>query len=487
MGGLDNSTQKGNGRCDPTTFIRFLLGIIDIVSTSLCFHLESHPFYPMGSNCNPIGITSSQASEEDVKKNTIVYELCMEWFAMKLYDLFHKQFGNGPDIEIEIESFKQCISRSSLECIVTAYHTIAQTHRSTGGEDNKELSLTAPIAVFLQKFMHSNASEVKILHQMPIYGHSERPDWLALPTSDDGCLLLPVVKSTMVSDFKPSDLAKSKIETFAYCSRLVEEKVFRKFIALCCTCHQLEMYLVTGLNLKLGRIKICQAAASNNDEMMHFFYVLYAAVNYLTHHCFEADVPYCSPIPGLEFTGDDLLSASHRLRVFVHDGFVYKLYDTSSTSKPNVDILKNFEYFMSLSLHDLNGTGRFKCLKYQYLDGDHVSRSKGGFIVIAKILLKLHRLGYVHGDIRDANVIFGNENAWIIDFDICDKENALYPVDYNHNNISERHSGARAQLPMKKDHDIYSLIQLIKTSSVGLGVHGNLSEIIDQLRFSTLP
>ena len=42
----------------------------------------------------------------------------------------------------------------------------------------------------------------------------------------------------------------------------------------------------------------------------------------------------------------------------------------------------------------------------------------------------------------------------MIDFDLTQLENTLYPSNYN-SSIEERHMVARASRPMKKSHDIY--------------------------------
>ena len=50
-----------------------------------------------------------------------------------------------------------------------------------------------------------------------------------------------------------------------------------------------------------------------------------------------------------------------------------------------------------------------------------------------KTLDKFHKLGYVHGDIRVANLIFCNDSmtAHIIDYDLTTKVGKKYPNDYN--------------------------------------------------------
>lgn len=451
-----------------------------LVFTLFYFCVEYNPLFN-GSPCGKIGITASQASTSAVERSMFDCNLYLHWFGMKLYDLFHDyRDGDSSDIDIEIDNFSHSIPRQSLVDIVTAYQKISATHVGRGGTDREERSLTAQIATDLHEFLFRQHRVGKLLHQLPVYGRSERPDWLAIPVNDHN--IPSVTKSTLICDFKPTDLSISRTESFAYCSRVLGNK-YRTLISLTATCMSVEIYLIKSFNQKIGRTLICEAPVTDTIKMQRLFYVLYGAVHYLTRSPLETEFPTFSPFKNLEFNVDDLLSKNGQYRVFCRGELVYKLYDDSSSSKPNLAVLRLFSYFESLTLKDLNHTGRFKCLMYKYLDGDHESGNCLLFVPIAEILLKLHENGYVHGDVRLANIIFGTDTAWIIDFDICNRVNASYPEDYNHINIPERHREARANMPMKKEHDVYSLIELINAMH-NVNVSGTLQEIISQLSLS---
>ena len=49
----------------------------------------------------------------------------------------------------------------------------------------------------------------------------------------------------------------------------------------------------------------------------------------------------------------------------------------------------------------------------------------------------------------------------MIDFDLTQLEDTLYPSNYN-SSIEERHRDARASRPMKKSHDLYALSIIIE-------------------------
>lgn len=177
-----------------------------------CFHLD-HPFY-CGSPCSKIGITASQAKDSEVNSHVFDCPLYLHWVGMKLYDLFHKDIGNGENIEIEIGNFSESIPKQSLERMVTAYQRVTATAVVRGGVDGEERSLTAQIATDLNDFLFPQHDVGKVLHQMPVVGRSERPDWLALPVDN---YVVSVLQSTLVCDFKPAHLHESKREAFAYC------------------------------------------------------------------------------------------------------------------------------------------------------------------------------------------------------------------------------------------------------------------------------
>lgn len=50
---------------------------------------------------------------------------------------------------------------------------------------------------------------------MPVYGCSERPDWLATLVND--YVVVPVSKLLMVCDFNPDNLSLSRTETVVGC------------------------------------------------------------------------------------------------------------------------------------------------------------------------------------------------------------------------------------------------------------------------------
>ena len=64
--------------------------------------------------------------------------------------------------------------------------------------------------------------------------------------------------------------------------------------------------------------------------------------------------------------------------------------------------------------------------------GGHIAKNPRDFIPIIDKLQALHGEGYIHGDIRACNLIFGDEDGWLIDFDFSREEiqTPVYPNGY---------------------------------------------------------
>ena len=80
------------------------------------------------------------------------------------------------------------------------------------------------------------------------------------------------------------------------------------------------------------------------------------------------------------------------------------------------------------------------------------------------MLDKLHKEGYVHGDIRLANLIFGDDSrdGYLIDYDLSGRHGiSTYPAGY-YFHLSVRHPDARAGNLMLQSHDRHSLAIIIE-------------------------
>lgn len=109
-----------------------------------------------------------------------------------------QNLGDAGDIKIKIGDFEQSLSKQSLEHMVTAYQKVTATHTCKGGNESEERSITAQLAIDLHNYFFPDGGG-KVLYQMPVYGRSETPDWLASLVND--YVVVPVSKLLMVCDF----------------------------------------------------------------------------------------------------------------------------------------------------------------------------------------------------------------------------------------------------------------------------------------------
>jgi hypothetical protein len=68
-----------------------------------------------------------------------------------------------------------------------------------------------------------------------------------------------------------------------------------------------------------------------------------------------------------------------------------------------------------------------------YRHGGHVAKTPKAFLPIIDQLEMLHKKGFVHGDIRAFNTVFGVEEdqGWLIDFDFGGTPGRMYPTGYH--------------------------------------------------------
>ncbi|PVF93946.1 hypothetical protein CPB86DRAFT_714369, partial [Serendipita vermifera] len=89
---------------------------------------------------------------------------------------------------------------------------------------------------------------------------------------------------------------------------------------------------------------------------------------------------------------------------------------------------------------------------------------------INRIVRALHEGGYVHGDIRDVNMMTrrqwestaGAKNVVLLDFDWAGWDGTVtYPINVNRTSI-KRHLDAEDGRPIKKDHDAFMVDRIFK-------------------------
>jgi hypothetical protein len=104
-----------------------------------------------------------------------------------------------------------------------------------------------------------------------------------------------------------------------------------------------------------------------------------------------------------------------------------------------------------------------RVIRTPYRPGFHVATKPTSFLPIIDDLVKLHDMGFVHGDIRGFNTVF-DENGWgcLIDFDLGGEHgNAQYPRGYQHLLDDGKRLRADGSSMIEKWHDWFALGRLI--------------------------
>jgi hypothetical protein len=103
-------------------------------------------------------------------------------------------------------------------------------------------------------------------------------------------------------------------------------------------------------------------------------------------------------------------------------------------------------------------------LQYTYMAGGHIAMSSIQFVAIAMQLLQMRKLGFVHGDVRESNIIFDDQGnrANLIDYDMCRCEGSKYISTFNCNiDDGARHPDAIAGGRMEYVHDTFALASIM--------------------------
>ncbi len=91
---------------------------------------------------------------------------------------------------------------------------------------------------------------------------------------------------------------------------------------------------------------------------------------------------------------------------------VCKVFDVANKEHflPNFELYQ-FGSFQSLQKEQLTSDGRCVVIKYPYIEGNHEPKTLSQFAGTTSTLHKLHLNGFVHGDVRLANITFSEDDS----------------------------------------------------------------------------
>lgn len=425
---------------------------------------------------SPSSLLKKENARQKLEQITHNQPLYYHYFITELYNVY-LQFKEDTKVEVRIGDHCFKVDQKSLE----RTSLLLQGLCGAEGKDGEKLpgvggllgtpsmrherAYTSLYARHLDRFLFPDSNCGMCLHQL-ITRNEERADICVVPFPEQNWPIAP----SLVSDMNLDKLDEAKVETTAYSVTLMQEDMSPRL--------QLALPFTTksaALQVHLTGQKCLHSSTIVEGPLheMAFLCTLYVGVHSLLRRPIRQAEPFSIATP-LRSTTLVNISLSSISRVFLskQQSRVYKFYDSlKHCGEPNVELINQLgddgqPYLPDVRLEDITRDGRIQCLSYRYIQSD-TKMSMQHFATIIQILHKIHDQGLVHCDIRETNLIFGNDGkGWIIDFDLVRKEGENYPPEYNHEHIAERHKDAKRMLSAHKAHDRHSLSEIMMRANM---------------------
>eukprot|EP01091_Cochliopodium_minus_P021053 TRINITY_DN9459_c0_g1_i1.p1 TRINITY_DN9459_c0_g1~~TRINITY_DN9459_c0_g1_i1.p1 ORF type:complete len:404 (+),score=83.30 TRINITY_DN9459_c0_g1_i1:661-1872(+) len=142
-----------------------------------------------------------------------------------------------------------------------------------------------------------------------------------------------------------------------------------------------------------------------------------------------------------------------------NDRTVYKVFHKQKTISRRYDYYHKLLKESFIKYHTTDDIRmKWVVVEYKYIKGEHYAKNALQIRYVINSLLNIHKDGKVHGDIRACNIVNAEDpsKSTLIDPEYVGLID--YPVNFNHDiNDGKRDDGAKAEYPIKKEHDYFSL------------------------------
>lgn len=388
--------------------------------------------------------------------------LYAHWFAMKVVEMSTSIDTSAEVIQTELNGITSTISKDGLKILCQRLRSMTKMRTTKTGYyfkgACKEGVYTSLISTWFQDFLGSNS--LRCFHNFPCGSSlsAYKSDLQIVNHTDD-------MHTILVNAYKPHSLSKATIETHAYAVDVFQHisDQCSVILGLPMTLQTISLYVYFSYNEKLMAIKIMDVEIMDDTtlELEKFLCVIYAAVHSLAKNPITTSSPTAITVNCC--AGDHhVLSANCVL--CENQDVITKMYDVIHKPylKPNLKLIQadnpTLEHFCN---------ERIAYLKYKYIHGSHKPRNLASILDVIRSLKKIHETGYVHGDIRVSNIVYGShtDSGTIIDCDFASTEGAEYPQCFS-SDVAERAAGAKKLNPMKQSHDRESLFKAICDSYI---------------------
>lgn len=412
------------------------------------------------------------------------------WFATEVWDIFSRDHSLDSDLKLQLDDQSYELSRSKLDsCAEEFCTTVLHCSESVGVsflKKTNEVSFSAlATAIFGDLFV---GCTVKSYGQLviAIRGDDNRkfdtPDHVLAKIQDH----LPAV-CILVGDSKCKSLDEGRNQVFIYMRSLQSQNLC---LGMVITFQQVLLQLFIPFDGKFSVIDICSANCNSINEVKNFFLALYVAVRRLSHPIpapAHAITLKCCSQPILCPNEDEFhkflrrapTSATNSMVIHcLKENVVKKFYDQKYNFIPRHEVIH-----LIPGAEFLNPPrSKYQVLQYPYLKGSNKLENADQLVAAIKALDCFHAIDFVHGDIREINMIVCEDKVFFIDVDLAKKEGEDYPSVYNHADIVERHKNAIANGEMKKIHDRYALYQIISKANLLIPCLEDLLDITKSLQ-----
>ena len=448
-------------------------------------------------------ISSLALSSGPVDKLCTNVPIYAHWFGIEMYRAYeaaNADVSNNVDpIKMTLDDVVYEVSQESLKQVVTATKVATMLNRDTqkyassrglGGCPELrscELTFTSLYARALDRFLFPNDKTGACLHQFPCRckrsSHPEVTDLYIVPF-DQNCRPGDPV---LLSDMKLESREKAVRESLLYSAAGVEEGTgvnFPVMIGIPTTTDITELQLHVSVHGKVWKLVITDARPYDGALLC----TLKAGIEHLIKHgSLVQSTPLICLTPFKKMQDYDTLGVRGLTFHHKHSNTVVKFYDMAILAEGNIKInlnamrtlvkdVKPLEEMKLMPEHDASNLYKLSYKYVENVDGPLTLRSFSG---IVSTLCKLHEHNLVHGDIRFANMVFGAEKSFLIDFDFVGVNDFdCYPSEYNVE-LSERHPGAVARGKMMFIHDRHSLKCIIEERVSGLADTHILTDLVD--------